>query len=147
MVKARLDKNDDFMTNNLKGLLQEKIWLMENRFRQKRMKSPYHFLSEAEARALATLRGEALTISEVARRLGVSRQAVHKVISSLVDKKLVELQIIEGNARDKRIVFTPMGEAMKSEAATVLKELEQEIELALGTRQFLLLKSLLKREW
>lgn len=147
MPKAQLDDNGGFLTGNLKGLLQEKIWLMENRFRQKRMKSPYHFLSEAEARVLAALRGEELTISEVARRLGVSRQAVHKVISSLVDRKLVELQSIEGNARDKRIVFTQMGEAMKREVVTVLKELEQEIESVLGTRQFQLLKSLLKKEW
>lgn len=147
MVKQQLIEKDVFMTSNLKGLLQEKMWLLDNRFRQKRMKTPYHFLTDAEMRILAVLRGEALTISEVARRLAVSRQAVHKVVSSLVGRKLLSLQKIEGNARDKRIVFTQAGEVMKKEAANVLKELEQEVEVAIGPRHFQLLKSLLKKEW
>jgi DNA-binding MarR family transcriptional regulator len=139
--------NDAFLVNNLKALLQEKIWLLDNRLQQKRMVSAYKGLTEAEVRILAAIRGEELTISELARRLGVSRQAVHKIISSLVQRKLLKLQSIDGNARDKRIVFTSIGEAMKKEAANILHELEQEVESVLGSRQFQLLKSILNKPW
>jgi DNA-binding MarR family transcriptional regulator len=136
-----------FLVDNLKALLQEKIWLLENRLKKKRALSSYKALTEAEARVLAILRGEELTISEVARRLAVSRQAVHKIISNLVERKLLKLNQLEENARDKQIVFTPLGEAMKKEAAKLLLELEQEVEVAIGESNLHLLKELLKKEW
>lgn len=144
--KQRIER-DIFLINNLKGLLQEKIWLLENRLQKKRLASTYKVLTDAQARILATLRGEELTISDIARKLGVSRQAVHKIISNLVKRNLLKLQPIEGNSRDKRIVFTAAGEAMKHEAANVLRELEKEVEIAIGTRNFRLLKTLLQKEW
>ena len=136
-----------FLVNNLKALLQEKVWLLESRLKKKRLASSYQSLTDAEARVLAVLRGEELTISEIARRLEVSRQAVHKIISNLVDRKLLKLQKAEENFRDKRIVFTAAGEEMKNEAAKILLELEKEVERAIGARNLQLLKDLLGKPW
>lgn len=147
MAKKPSINSDAFLVSNLKALLQEKNWLLDNRLQQKRMASSYKTLTDAETRILAVLRGEELTISEIARRLAVSRQAVHKIISNLVKRKLLKLQKIEGNSRDKRIIFTDAGEAMKKEAAKILQELEQEVETAIGSNNFQLLKSLLGKEW
>jgi DNA-binding MarR family transcriptional regulator len=147
MAKNSSVEKNDFLTSNLKALLQEKIWLLDNRLQQKRLASSYKALTDAEARILAVLRGEELTISEIARRLGVSRQAVHKIISNLIKRKLLKLEQIEGSSRDKRIIFTQTGEEMKKEAAKTLQELEKEVEIAIGSRNFQLLKSLLRKEW
>jgi DNA-binding MarR family transcriptional regulator len=147
MAKNSSVEKNDFLTSNLKALLQEKIWLLDNRLQQKRLASSYKALTDAEARILAVLRGEELTISEIARRLGVSRQAVHKIISNLIKRKLLKLEQIEGSSRDKRIIFTQAGEEMKKEAAKTLQELEKEVEIAIGSRNFQLLKSLLRKEW
>ncbi|MCS5710949.1 MarR family transcriptional regulator [Candidatus Berkiella aquae] len=141
-----VDKKD-FLVSNLKGLLQEKLWLLEQRLQEKRNLTPYQELTDAQSRILATLRGESLTISEIARRLNVSRQAVHKLISQLIDKGLLALEAIPDNSRDKQVVFTPEGEALKKAAFKALQELEQEVEEALGAKNFALLKSLLKKEW
>jgi len=140
-------KNDDFLTNNLKALLQEKLWLLDSRFKQKRQATQYKILTDSEARVLATLRGEEITIAEVARRLDVSRQAVHKIVANLVKEKLLNLEAIPDNARDKRIVFTNKGEAMKAAGAKLLHELEQEVQTAIGKRNFKLLTLLLNKKW
>ncbi len=147
MPKKIETDSDNFLITNIKSLLQEKVWLLENRLQKKRMGSTYKSLTNSEARILAVLRGEELTIAEISRRLGVSRQAVHKIVSGLVDRKLLKLELITGNARDKRIVFTQAGEKMKQEAMQKLYELEKEIEAAIGSRNLTLLKLLLKKEW
>lgn len=104
-------------------------------------------ISLSLARILATLRGEALTISEVARRLALSRQAVHKTITRLVQRELLRLEWFPGNARDKRIEFTEKGEAMKLAASCALHEIEQEIESSIGKENFKLLKGILNQPW
>lgn len=141
------NEKDEFLISNLKAMLQEKLWLIDERFTKKRMATSYKALTRAESRILSALRGEALTISEVGRRLGLSRQAVHKTVSNLVDAKLLKLEPIPDNSRDKRIIFTEKGEAMKSSAHKALQEIEKEVEAEIGKKNFKLLKSLLKKPW
>jgi DNA-binding MarR family transcriptional regulator len=141
------NEKDTFLISNLKALLQDKLWLLDNRFTKKRMATPYKVLTPAESRILATLRGEPLTVAEVARRLDLSRQAVHKTVSKLVEANLLQLESLPNNSRDKRITFTEKGEAMKSSAYKALKEIEKEVEAAIGKNNFKLLTSLLKKTW
>ncbi len=139
--------NKSFLINNLKALLQKKLWLLDERFKSKRMGTQYRSFTDAQARIFATLQGESLTISEVARRLDVSRQAVHKLVSGLVKDGLLALEPIPDNARDKRIVFTSEGESLKRLAAKALYEIEQEVQAAIGSKNLTLLKDLLEKEW
>lgn len=143
-MSTNIDNN--FLKNNLKALLQEKMWLLEERLGKIRQASPYK-LTDAHTRILATLRGESLTIAEVARKLTVSRQAVHKLVTELIKMQLLVLEPIPGNARDKRIRFTPEGEALKKAAALALLKLEQEVETAIGRENLQILKNLLSRSW
>lgn len=62
VMSTKID-NTVFLVSNLKNLLQDKLWLLEERLQQIRLNSPYKYLTNAEARVFATLRGEALTIS------------------------------------------------------------------------------------
>lgn len=121
--------------------------LLNQRFTDKRMATHYKILTDAEARILAVLKGESLTISEVARRLEISRQAVHKTVANLVNAELLKLESIPDNARDKRIVFTKKGEEMKVSAAKLLRELESDVEAILGPDNFKTLKMLLAKDW
>lgn len=139
--------NDHYLVNNLKALLQEKLWLLEDRLKAQRQSTPYHSLTDAHARILATLRGEKLSISELGRRLGVSRQAVHKLVSHLIDEGYLALEPIPTNARDKCIVFTRKGEDLRKTAAKALHALEKEVEKAIGKKNFVELKTLLAQKW
>ena len=100
------EDDKDALLTNLKGLLQEKLWGLEKRLALERRNSPYKNLTDAQSRILATLRGEHLSVSEVGRRLGVSRQAVHKIVSQLINEGILSLQSSLDNERDKIIIFT-----------------------------------------
>lgn len=140
-------ESERFLKANLKSLLQEKLWLLDERFKQKRMKTPYKLLTDAESRILAALRGETINLSEIARRLSLSRQAVHKTVSKLVEAGLLELEPIAGNARDKSIRFTEKGEDMKNTAHETLQELEKDVEAVIGQADLTLLKTILSKTW
>ncbi|ARG97083.1 MarR family winged helix-turn-helix transcriptional regulator [Legionella micdadei] len=144
-----MSTNDDknILLTNLKGLLQEKLWKLEERLANEREKSSYQHLTGAQSRILATLRGENLTISEVGRRLGISRQAVHKIVSQLVNEGILSLEPMPENNRDKIIVFTEKGVVLKETAKKALKKLDDEVKEKLGDKDFELLKEILSKPW
>ncbi|CDZ77759.1 homoprotocatechuate degradation operon regulator, HpaR [Legionella massiliensis] len=144
-MSTKDDKND--LLSNLKGLLQEKLWKLEERLEQEKIKSPYKHFTEAQSRVLATLRGESLSISEVARRLRISRQAVHKVVSQLIKEEILALEAAPDNDRDKIIIFTEKGVLLKKTAKNALKIIDLEVKEKLGESDYVFLKEILSKEW
>ncbi|MBL7480372.1 MarR family winged helix-turn-helix transcriptional regulator [Legionella bononiensis] len=143
---STIDDNNILLTN-LKGLLQEKLWELEEKLALERAKSPYKHLTEAQSRVLATLRGENLSISELGRRLGISRQAAHKIISQLVKEQILELKPMPKNERDKLIFFTEQGVLLKETAKSALRKIDDEVRERLGEKDFLFLKNILSKKW
>ena len=68
--------------------------------------------------------------SEIARNLGVSRQMVAKTVKELC--QIGYLQQVEGNGKQKQILFTRQGERLISEARQLLLELDQVLIKKLG---------------
>lgn len=60
--------------------------------------------------------------SEIARKLGVTRQMVAKTVKELC--RLGYLEQVQGTGRQKEILFTERGEQLMSEARTLLSELD-----------------------
>src|SRR6056297_3655123 len=73
-------------------------------------------LGRAELRVLANLNCGPTYSSELARRLGVSRQAVGKLVKNLETEGLVVLETDPEQRNMKRIVITPEGEKWINEA-------------------------------
>lgn len=70
--------------------------------------------------------------SEVARRLGVSRQMVSKTVKGLSDSDLLEVLDDPERGNQKVIVFTAEGERLMAEARTVLAKLDESLKRELG---------------
>ena len=85
-----------FLATNIKGLMSDMLEWMEARNADLRAGSEFQG-TPAEARMFATLRGKERSISELARALGVSRQAVHTTVHRLVNAGVVELVSSPGN--------------------------------------------------
>ena len=64
--------------------------------------------------------------SDIARKLGVSRQMVAKTVKGLV--QLGFLQQVAGEGKQKQILFTERGEHLMSDARQVLAELDTLLE-------------------
>lgn len=139
--------DNDGLLFSLKALLQEKLWKLEEKLALEREISTYKHLTDAQSRILATLRGENLSISEVGRRLSISRQAVHKIVSQLVKEDILALTPAPENNRDKVIIFTSNGALLKETANKALKKIDDEVRQKLGEKDFSFLKSILSKEW
>lgn len=63
--------------------------------------------------------------SELARRLGTSRQATHELVAGMARLGLLGTVEDAGRARGRLVVLTPEGRALAADARTVLADLER----------------------
>ncbi|MBN2963935.1 winged helix-turn-helix transcriptional regulator [Sulfurospirillum sp. T05] len=87
-----------------------------------------------------------VTISSIAKKLGISRQAVHKNVQALAKKGF--LCLCEGqDKREKMICMTPHGEALLACRKNVMVKVEKAIAQTLGEEALAQLKTLLGKHW
>ncbi|WP_379136320.1 MarR family winged helix-turn-helix transcriptional regulator [Paenibacillus sp. sgz500958] len=105
-------------------------------------------INKTEAHILAVLKKNGmLTISEISRLIGISRQGAHKCIQGLLSAQLVKMTEVKGNSRDKHIVLTDTGQANNESMEQTKRELDQQIAEVIGDENVKLLRKLLQEEW
>jgi DNA-binding MarR family transcriptional regulator len=70
--------------------------------------------------------------SDIARNLGVSRQAIHTTINQMIDLGLIELDKDDGDGRSKRVVITPTGQEMRAVAQEAMTVISAALEARIG---------------
>jgi len=85
--------------------------------------------------------------SELARRIGVSRQAVYKMLKNLEKKRIVALETDSERRNSKVIVITPKGERMIRDAIALLKSIEENLRENLKPKSVDQLRSILELDW
>lgn len=127
-------------------LLSRSAW-MEQRLFDGAARNGYGDLTEAMGRLCAHLGGGPLSLSALARRLTVSRQAVHKLAAETAKLGYVEITPSETDARVKLLGFTPKGWAMAESAMGEMAAIEAELSAQLGADKLALLVDLLAMPW
>jgi DNA-binding MarR family transcriptional regulator len=84
-------------------------------------------------------------MADLARQLRISRQAVQMSVKRLSELKVVELQPIPGNSRDKYVVITDRGRSARKAAEVQLRQMETEIRAVIGKEGEDTLRGLLVR--
>lgn len=107
----------------------------------------YGFVTPAMNRLFAHMGRRPVGLSELARRLAVSRQAVHKLACEAAEHGLVEFVESETDGRVKLLRFTREGWAMSANATQELRRIEQELVDALGEDDVNELRRILTRAW
>ncbi len=102
-------------------------------------------LSEMEVYMLSLVEHQALSVSEAARYMNISRQAAHKHVQRLVAQQWLTLTTSETNRRDKLITLTPQGHDVAEHIQAVKAEVEQELQKQTGAEQYRLLKENFQR--
>ncbi len=102
-------------------------------------------LSEMEVYMLSLVEHQALSVSEAARYMNISRQAAHKHVQRLVAQQWLTLTTSETNRRDKLITLTPQGHDVVKHIQVVKAEVEQELQKQMGAEQYRLLKENFQR--
>lgn len=85
--------------------------------------------------------------SDIARRLGVSRQAVHMTIAQMAEKGIVTFAEDPDDARRKRVVLTAFGEQMRADAQAAMAGLTESVAARIGRDRFAALLEALATDW
>jgi DNA-binding MarR family transcriptional regulator len=84
-------------------------------------------------------------ISELARRAGMTKQAMGQLVRELGQLRYVELWQDRTDRRAKLVTYTETGRALASDAMQVLDEVHAEVKKALGKRGAKELRKLLRK--
>jgi DNA-binding MarR family transcriptional regulator len=104
-------------------------------------------ISNSEWYIMARIYKKQPTISYVTKNVEISRQAIHKFISKLAEKGLVEINNVENNKKEKWIQLTAFGKECYEKNEALKAQLENRIAEKIGTEQVKILKDLLKLDW
>ncbi|MGH3136747.1 MAG: MarR family winged helix-turn-helix transcriptional regulator [Gaiellaceae bacterium] len=85
--------------------------------------------------------------SELAKRIGISRQAVNQTLGELVELGLVEIVPDPASRRSKLVVLTPAGKTTVGSAHAVFLELEDALGDRIGRTNVTELRRVLEADW
>lgn len=131
----------------LRPLLAARYEWMEGEIYARAESNGYGHIPPAMARMFGHLGQHPVSLSCLARRLGVSRQAVHKMVNEARQLGLLTLIDSDEDRRTKLVTYTPDGWAMVASAERELEAIEDGIRAQLGDRDFDELLRLLSCNW
>ncbi len=85
--------------------------------------------------------------SDIARNLGVSRQAIHSTINQMVGLGIVQLEVDPDDRRHMIVSLTDLGARMRKDAQRSMDALTAQIAERLGQDRFDALLAALEADW
>lgn len=85
--------------------------------------------------------------SDIARNLGISRQAIHSTINQMVKLGIVQLEVDPADRRHMIVSLTDLGARMRKDAQRSMDELTAQIAAKLGQDKFDALFAALEADW
>ncbi|MGD9944457.1 MAG: MarR family winged helix-turn-helix transcriptional regulator [Burkholderiaceae bacterium] len=135
------------MTDNLKQLLLARSdWFAREIMRGVRG-SEFAYLTPAQSRLLAHMGGKPMSMAELARRLGVSRQAAHKTVGELVRREILAVQADPRRGNSKLVVYTDKGREVNRVGAQIIASIEGRLAERIGPQGVETLRALLAADW
>lgn len=104
-------------------------------------------VTRAHSMIFAHLDADGTRPSELARRIGVTRQAVHQTVNELIDMGLVQLSPDPTNRKAKLVALTSQGKENVKAALEIFTELEDQLSHRIGPEQVENLRQALESDW
>lgn len=131
----------------LRVLLMEKDEWLYDRTVAKAAEHGYGAVTPAMARLFVQIARASMSVSELARRLAISRQALHETVLAASELGLIELAEHPDNKRIRIVRFTQAGKRMSRKVLIVDREMERELAERIGETNVAELKRLLALPW
>ena len=133
---------------NLKQLLLDRSdWFAREILESISLSAEYAFITPAQSRVLALMGGKPASMAELARRLAISRQAVHKTVAELVRRGILEVRDDPDRGNSKLVLYTETGRELNRAGARMIERVEQRIAERIGPQGLAELKRLLGTDW
>jgi len=134
-------------TPNLKQLLLERSDWFAREIMKGVKRSDYAFVTPAQSRLLAHMGGKPMSMAEIARRLAISRQAVHKTVTELSRRGILDVRDDPARGNSKLVVYTDKGRQLNRAGAQIIEQLEERVARSIGREELHKLKALLASPW
>ena len=131
----------------IRTLLMERSNWMEEQLLRDAARSGYGDVTPAMSRMFARLPGRPMGLSDLARDMAISRQAVHQLALEGARQGLVEFVPSEADGRVKLLRFTQKGWAMVDDATRKLDRIEARLAEQIGAENVEALRRLLSQPW
>ena len=142
------DEDRGAQARNLKQLLLARSdWFAREIMRSVRRSNDFAFLTPAQSRLLAHMAGKPMSMAELARRLAISRQAVHKTVGELARRGILEVREDPARRNSKLVCYTETGRELNRAGARMIERVEDRIAQRIGSRGLETLKQLLAEDW
>ena len=135
------------MPENLKQLLLARSEWFAREIMKGVKRSEYAFITPAQSRLLAHMGGRPTSMAELARRLAISRQAVHKTVAELVRRGILEVRDDPEKGNAKLVVYTDKGRQVNRAGAQIIERLEDRVAERIGRERLAELRGLLAADW
>ena len=128
-----VDNNIKFLDKNLMRPAIELVEWMELEMIELNKSAKFQG-SIAEIKLFNAIRGEEKSISELARLMNISRQAVHKTAHKLEDLGFLELSTRHDNKKDRVVKITELGQEIRKQGAEHIMVIEEKLAWSIGER-------------
>lgn len=85
--------------------------------------------------------------AEIARQLGISRQAIHVTIQQMVKKNIITLTDDPQDRRNKLVYFTKIGDRMRAEALDGMRAIVHDLGGRIGAENVRKAAQILASDW
>ncbi len=131
--------------DNIRSLLHFVIQCLDERLQVYRKGTRYESVRPSDVRVFVSALRQPRRITDLAKALKISRQAVQMSVKRLAELKVVELQPVPGNQRDKLIVITDRGMSARRTAEEQIGRLEKEVSDVIGKEDLETLRIMLAK--
>ncbi len=104
-------------------------------------------LTRAQSLVLMNIAMGIQRATEIAKNIGVSRQAMSQMLAEMQSRELVAIEADPTDRRAQRIVFSLTSAAIRDDAVQILTALEAELSKRIGASKFLGLREALASDW
>lgn len=118
--------------DNIRTLLHYLGQALDERLTHFRRGTVYEAVRPSDVRVFVSATRKPQTISEIARDMGVTRQAAQASVHRLHKLQVLDLQAAPHNKRDKIVVVTAKGQHAAKTAAQQVKRFEEEFAAVIG---------------
>lgn len=110
-------------------------------------KNGYGYITPSMARLYSYLGDNPVPMSELARRLKISRQAVHQLVVESLNSDFLEVIDSPKDKRIKLVKFSANGKKMSDVALAEIHQAERELAKHLGEDNVKELRRILEMDW
>ena len=135
------------MSTNLQQLLISRSEWFSRGIMNHVRRGEHAYITPAQSRLLMHMAGRPASMSELARRLAISRQAVHKTVAELVRRGILEVRADPERRNARLVVYTAKGKQVNRSGVRIIESIEQRIGERLGQDRLETLRELLAADW